>query len=75
MAATLVSDYRLTAFFLPYNHIQNLFSECDDDSACQSQKAICSLARVMRLQRQTDLHDTKSQQNQSDGSDQTEDEV
>ena len=29
----------------------------------------------MRLQRQTNLHDAKSQQNQADGSDQTEDEI
>ena len=62
-------------FLLPNNHIQYLFCERDNNSTCQGQKPVRSLTRVMRLQRQAYLHDAKSKQNQSDGSDQAEDEV
>ena len=60
---------------LSHNHIQDLFGKSDDDPASQGQKPIGPLAWVMRFQRQSDLHNTKAQQNQTNGSDQAENEI
>ena len=65
----------LDRLFLPNYHIQDLFCKGDDDPTCQGEKPVCPLAGIMRLHRQADLHDAKSQQDQSNGSDQAEDEI
>ena len=59
---------------LSHDHIQNLLREGDDDPAGQGQKPIGALRRIVGFQRESDLHDAKPQQDQSDGSDQAEDE-
>lgn len=41
----------------------------------KSQESISSLRRVVRFERKTDLHDTKSKQNHTDGTDKSEDKV
>ncbi len=51
---------------------QDLLGKSDDDSAGKSQKPIGTLRRVMRLQRQADLHDAKAKQDQTYSSDKTE---
>ena len=65
----------LDRLFLPNYHIQDLFCKGDNDPAGQGQKTIRPLAGIMRLHRQAHLHDAKSQQDQSNGSDQAEDEI
>ena len=46
----------------------------DNDTARQSEKAVGTLGRVVRLERQTDLHDAPAQQDQAHRTDEAEDE-
>lgn len=55
------------------NQVENLLGKGDDDTACESEKAVRSLRGIVGLQGQTDLHNAKAQQDKSDGTDQTED--
>ena len=64
----------LLPWHLPNNHIQYLLRKGEDDPAGQGQKAVGALRGIVRFQRESDLHDAESQQNETDGSDQTEDE-
>ncbi len=48
---------------------QNFFRKGDDDAARKGQKAICPLGRVVGFQGQTNLHDTKAEQNHTDRTD------
>ena len=56
-----------------YDHIQDLFCKRDDDPAGQRQKSVGTGTGIVRLHRQSHLHDAKPQQDQPDGSDQAED--
>lgn len=64
----------LLPWHLPNNHIQYLLRKGDDDPAGQGQKPVGALRGIVRFQRESDLHDAESQQNETDGSDQAEDE-
>ena len=49
--------------------IKDFLSKGDDDTACQGQKAVCSLRRVVTLEGNTDLHNTPTKQDKTYGSD------
>ena len=57
------------------NHIQNFLSEHDNHAAEEGQKAVCPLAGVMALQREANLHDAETQNDDADRADHGEDEV
>ena len=57
------------------DHGQDFFGEGDDDAAGQGQEAVGSLAGIVGLQGKTHLHDAPTQQDQTDGTDQAEDEL
>lgn len=44
---------------------QYFFAECNNNTACNSQHAIGSLARIVRLERQADLEYTETEKNDS----------
>ena len=54
---------------------QDLLGERNDDTASNSQDAVCALGRIVRLERQTDLQNAKAEQNQADRTDQGKDEI
>jgi len=54
---------------------QDFLCEGDDDTTGESQKAVGSLRRIVALERKTDLNDTEAKQNQTDGSDESENEI
>ena len=64
----------LAAGFLPYDRIQDLLRKRDHHAAGDSKKTVRPLAGIMTLQRQTNLHDAESQQDQTDRADQAENE-
>ena len=54
---------------------QDFFCKGDDNTARDSKETVGSLGRVVRFERETDLHDTEAKQNKTDGANQSEDEV
>ena len=48
---------------------QNLFRKGNDDAARKGQKAVCPLGRVVRFQRQTNLHHAETEQNHTNCTD------
>ncbi len=62
------------ALCLPNNQVQDFLSEGDYDSAGQGQDPVCSLGRIVRLEGHTHLHDTESQEDEADCSNQAENE-
>lgn len=60
---------------LPHNQVKDFFCKCDYDSACKSQESIGPLRWIVGLKRESHLHDSKSQQYQTDCSYQAEDKV
>ena len=54
---------------------QDLFCKGDNDTARDGKEAVSSLRRVVRFERETDLHDTEAEQDKTDGANQSEDEV
>ena len=60
--------------FLAGDEGQDLLGEGDHDTAGNGQHTIGTLRRVMRFQRQTELKHTEAEQDDTYGSDQSEDE-
>ena len=54
---------------------QDLLGERNDDTARNSQNAVCALRRIVRLERQTDLQNAKAEQDQADRANERENEV
>ena len=54
---------------------QDLLGECNDDAASNSQDAVCSLGRIVRLEGQTDLQNAEAEQDQADGANQGKDKI
>lgn len=59
--------------FLRNDKVQNLLGEGDDDTTGQGQETVASLGRVMGLQGEAHLDNAPAQQNETYGTDQTED--
>lgn len=57
------------------NERQNFFCKGDDNTAGNGKETVGSLRRVVAFERETDLHDTESEQDQTDGTNQAEDKV
>ena len=57
------------------DQVQDLLGKGDHDTACDGQHAVGTLRGVVRFQGQTELQDTESEQDDTDGADQSEDEV
>ena len=67
---------RITPFLLyRADSGEDLLRNGDHDPAEQTQEALGSLARVVALDRHTDLHDAPAEDNNADGLDRGEDEV
>ena len=47
----------------------------DNDTTSEGQKAVGSLRRIVALERKTDLYDTEAKQDQTDGTDESENEI
>ena len=54
---------------------QDLLGERNDDTASNSQDAVCALRRIVRLERQANLQNAKAEQDQADGANQGKDEI
>lgn len=54
---------------------QDLFGKGNDDATGNRQHAVCSLRRIMRLQAETELQDAEAEQDDTDRTDKSEDEV
>ena len=54
---------------------QDFLCEGDDDTTCKSQETVRTLGRIVALKGETHLDDTPAQENETDCSDQTEDEI
>ena len=54
---------------------QDLLGERNDDTASNSQDAVCALGRIVRFERQTDLQNAKAKQDQADRADQGKDKI
>ena len=54
---------------------QDLLGERNDDTASNSQDAVCALGRIVRFERQTDLQNAKAEQDQADRADQGKDKI
>lgn len=61
--------------FLARNQGQDFLSECDDDAARKGQKTVRPLGWVVGFQAQTNLDDTKAEQNHTDRPNQSENEI
>ena len=57
------------------NQGQDLLGEGDHDTACDGQHTVGTLRGVMRFQRQTELKHTEAKQDDTYGTDQSEDEI
>jgi len=56
------------------DQIKNLLSKGDNNTACEGQEAVCSLAGIVALERKTDLHNAEAEHDQTDCTDKTENE-
>ena len=54
---------------------QDLLGERNDDTASNSQDAVCALGRIVRFERQNDLQNAKAKQDQADGTNERENKV
>ena len=54
---------------------QDLLGERNDDTASNSQDAVCALGRIVRLERQANLQNAKAEQDQADRANERENEV
>ena len=61
--------------FLACDKSKDFFCESNDDTSGKSKKTVCSLGRVVGLQRKSDLHDTEAEQDKSDCTDKSENEI
>lgn len=61
--------------FLACDKSKDFFCESNDDTSGKSKKTVCSLRRVVGLQRKSDLHDTEAEQDKSDCTDKSENEI
>ena len=61
-----------SAAVLSHDQIKDIFGKIDDNAAEHRHKTLCALAGIMALECQTDLYNTKAQQDRADRANGTE---
>ena len=60
---------------LTCNESEDFLCKGDDDTACKGKEAVGSLRRIVRFQGKTDLNNTEAEQEKSDCTDKSENEI